>query len=158
MAVDMFLKIDGIKGESNDAKHKDEIYVLSWSWGVTQAASSLASGGGMGAGRADCHDLSIQKLLDIASPLLVKSCASGKHIKDMLLTLRKAGEQQVEYTKMTLTDCLITSVQISAGGDLPSESVSFKFAKIKLEYWPQDAKGKLGGVVPYEWDVATMKA
>jgi type VI secretion system secreted protein Hcp len=154
----MFLKVAGIKGESQDHTHKDEIHILSWSWGVTQAATSSAHGAGMGAGKADCHDLSIQKYLDIASPLLVKHCAAGIHIKDMLLTLRKAGEKQVEYSKMTLTDCLITSVQISAGGDLPSESVSFKFAKIKIEYWPQDAKGSLGGVVPYEWNIGTMKA
>jgi len=157
MSLDMFLKIKGIKAESQDSKHKDEIDVMSWSWGLTQAVSS--HGAGMGAGKADCHDLSIQKRLDQGSLLLVKHCAQGAHIGDMLLTLRKAGTEQVEYTKMTLTDCLVTSVVLSGGGgDYPSESVSFKFAKLKIEYWPQGADGKLGGVVPYEWDIRSTKA
>lgn len=157
MSVDMFLKIDGIKGESTDSKHKDEIDVLSWSWGVSQAV--VSHGGGFGAGKADCTDMMIVKKLDVSSPLLVKHCAQGAHIKSMLLTLRKAGKEQVEYTKMTMSDCLVSSASISAGGgDYPSESVSFRFGKLKVEYWPQKADGTLGGVVPYEWDIKSTKA
>jgi type VI secretion system secreted protein Hcp len=156
MAVDMFLKIEGIKGESTDAKHKDEIDVMSWSWGVTQA--HVSGGAGHGAGKADAQDLSIVKIIDKASPLLVKFCASGEHIKSMLLTLRKAGKEQVEYTKITISEGLVSSVQLGGGGEYPTESVSFRFGKIKIEYWPQKADGSLGGVVPYEWNIATAKA
>jgi len=158
MSADMFLKVDGIKGESVDSKHKDEIEVLSWSWGVTQHV--VAHGATFGAGAADCSELTIMKKLDISSPLLVKHCAQGAIIKSMLLTMRKAGTEQVEYSKVTMTDCLITSVQIhgGGGGEIPSESASFRFTKVKIEYWPQKPDGKLGGVVPYEWDIKAKKA
>jgi type VI secretion system secreted protein Hcp len=157
MAADMFLKVEGIKGESVDSKHKDEIEVLSWSWGVTQAV--VQHGATFGAGVADCSELTIMKKLDISSPLLVKHCAQGAIIKSMLLTLRKAGKEQLEYCKVAMTECLVTSVQISGGGgEVPSESASFRFTKIKIEYLPQKPDGSLGGVVPYEWDIKAKKA
>lgn len=160
MPADMFLKIDGIKGESTDDKHKDEIEVLSWSWGLTQSAASGSGTGGLGAGRATAQDFHFVKRIDTASPLLAKHCASGQHIKSALLTLRKAGKEQVEYTKINFSDLMISSYATGGsegGGVLPNCQVSFTFAKIKFEYWPQKPDGTLGGVVPFEWDTSKNK-
>ena len=95
MASDIFAKIGDIKGESQDDKHKDEIEVLSFSWGVANAGV-VSPGGGGGAGKATFQDLSIVHHIDKASPLLFKACATGTHIKDAIITHRKAGKGQQE--------------------------------------------------------------
>jgi len=153
MAVDMFLKLDGIKGESKDHKHKDEIHIESFSWGLSQTGSFGTAGGG-GAGKVSVHDISITKFLDKASPALMLHCCNGKHIKDGLITVRKAGEKPLEYLKIKLTDILISSVQEAGhGGDLLSESLSLNFAKFHVEYQEQkpDGSGQPGGEMG--WDV-----
>jgi type VI secretion system secreted protein Hcp len=160
MAVDMFLKLDGIKGESKDFKHKDEIHIESFSWGMSQTGAHGAGGGG-GAGKVSVHDISVTKFLDKATPELMLHCANGKHIKDGLITVRKAGEHPVEYLKIKLTDILISSVQEAGhGSDLLSESLSINFAKFNVEYQEQGADGKAaGGPVSMGWDVkANQKA
>jgi type VI secretion system secreted protein Hcp len=88
----MFLKLDGIKGEAKDSKHKEEIDILSWSWGMSQSGTS-AIGGGAGAGKVNVHDISVTKYTDKASAALMMHCATGKHIKNALITVRKAGEK-----------------------------------------------------------------
>src|SRR6478609_2866958 len=103
MAFDAFLKLDGIDGESTDDKHKNEIEVLSYSWGLTQSSSG-DSGGGGGAGKATFQDLHFVSHLSKASPMLFLKCATGQHIKEGLITVRKAGGGQLEYLKITLTD------------------------------------------------------
>ena len=85
MAVDMFLKLEGIKGESKDDKHKDEIHIESFSWGVTQQGGFNVGGGG-GAGKVNVHDISISKYLDKSSALLMSHCCTGKHIPSGLVT------------------------------------------------------------------------
>src|SRR5438045_3347423 len=152
--VDMFLKLDGIKGESKDHKHKDEIHIESFSWGMSQTGAHGAGGGG-GAGKVSVHDISVTKFLDKASPELMLHCANGKHIPNGLITVRKAGEQPVEYLKIKLTDILISSVQEAGhGSDLLSESLSLNFAKFNVEYQEQGADGKAaGGPVSMGWDV-----
>src|SRR6266436_6443220 len=100
MAVDMFLKIDDIKGESLDHAHKDEIQVLSWSWGMTQSGATH-EGAGSGAGKVNVQDLTFSHYVDTSSPNLIKFCCNGKHFKTALLTVRKAGgDKQVEYVKI----------------------------------------------------------
>src|SRR5438270_10620750 len=99
MAVDMFIKIDDIKGESADAKHKDEIQVLSWSWGMSQSGTTHDGAGG-GAGKVNVQDLTFTKYVDSSSPNLIKFCCNGKHFKQGLLTIRKAGEHPLEYLKI----------------------------------------------------------
>src|SRR5512140_520057 len=106
MAVDYFLKIDGIEGESQDAKHKNEIDVESWSWGETQVGAHAAGGGG-GSGKVDMHDFSFVMKVNKASPKLLLSCANGEHIKKAVLICRKAGKDQQEYMKLTLSDLLV---------------------------------------------------
>jgi type VI secretion system secreted protein Hcp len=114
MSGDMFLKVDGIKGESKDSKHKDEIDVLSWSWGMTSSPAVVGRGG---AGKVSFRDLSIGKQIDAATPKLMLSCASGQHIKSALLTARKSGETGVEYLKIKLDVVRVTSVGVGGAGN-----------------------------------------
>ncbi len=155
MAVDMFLKLDGIKGESKDHKHPDEIQIESFSWGMNQTGTFGAGGGG-GAGKVAIQDISITKYVDKSSPVLMAHCANGKHIKEALVTFRKAGEKPLEYLKIKLSDLLVSSVQESGhgGGDLLLESATFNFGTVRVEYLEQARTGGAqGGPVMFGWDV-----
>ncbi len=154
-AVDFFLKIDGVEGESLDDKHKNEIQLLSFSFGATQAGTS-GIGGGAGSGKVQLHDFQVTKHFDKASPKLFEACATGKHTPKVVLTCRKAGGTQQEYLKYTFSEVLISSISQSGSGSevLPTENVSMNFSKIEIEYKPQDEKGGLGGVVKAGWDAA----
>jgi len=156
MAVDMFIKIGDIKGESTDHAHKDEIDVLAWSWGMTQQGSGH-HGGGSGTGKVNVQDLSFTKFLDKASPNIYKFCCNGKHYSEATLTVRKAGEKPVEYMIVKLTDVLITSVSTggSGGDDKITENVTLNFGKVKVSYQPQKKDGsKDGGPVDMGWDIS----
>jgi type VI secretion system secreted protein Hcp len=159
MAVDMFLKLDTIEGESADDKHGKEIDVLSWSWGATQSGTAH-TGGGSGAGKASIHDLTVSKYVDKASPLLASLCWSGLHIKSGVLTVRKAGgKAPLEYFKISITDLMITSQQVagSSHDDRLTETVSINFATVKVEYVPQKADGSGGPSITKGWDIAKNK-
>ena len=157
MAVDVFLKLGDIKGESTDAKHAGEIDVLSWSWGVSQPGTA-ASGGGAGAGKVSFSDLNFTHNVDKASPLLMKACATGQHVKEATLVSRKAGKGQQEYLIIKMSDVLVTGVQPSSTGEHPMENVSVKFAKIDLEYKPQKADASLDAGIHFIYDIKTNKA
>ena len=101
MAVDMFMKIDTVDGESKDSKHKKDIDVLAWSWGMSNSGSAHV-GGGAGAGKVNVQDLSFTKWVDSATPKLALACCDGKHFKDATLVVRKAGEKPVEYIKIKM--------------------------------------------------------
>jgi len=154
MAVDYFLKIDGIQGESMDAKHKNEIDLESWSWGETQTGVS-ATGGGGGAGKVSMQDFHFVMRVNKSSPKLFVACATGQHIPSALLTCRKAGKEQQEYLTWTFTDLLISSYQTggSGGQDVPVDQISFNFAKIEVSYKEQNKDGTLGGAVKAGYDV-----
>ena len=154
MAVDMFMKIDGIKGESGDDKHKEEIDVLSWSFGLSQSGSAHM-GSGAGAGKVNVNDLSFTKYIDKSSPDLYLSCCNGKHLKDAKLTVRKAGENPLEYLIVTMEDVIISSVAPggSGGEDRLMEQVSLNFARFKVDYAEQDSKGGAGAKPKMGWDV-----
>ncbi len=96
MAVDVFLKIEGIPGESADGSHKDEIDVMSYSWGVSQTGTA-SYGGGMGAGKANFNDFHFMMRMNKATPKLMTSVATGEHIKGAVLSCRKAGGKQQDY-------------------------------------------------------------
>lgn len=155
MAVDMFIKIAGVKGESKDKKHGKEIDVLAWSWGLSNSGSAHV-GGGAGAGKVNVQDLSFTKYIDSATPDLLLSACNGKHYGDALLTIRKAGEHPVEYIKIKLTEVLITSISTggSGGEDRLTENVTLNFAKVHFDYTPQDDKGAAGTAIPMQWDIA----
>ncbi len=155
MAVDMFLKLEGIKGEAADDKHKEEIDVLAWSWGASQSGTTHV-GGGSGAGKANFQDVSITKYVDKSSHALLKAVAVGAHIKSALLTVRKAGEKSLEYIKMEMKDCLISSVSTggSGGEDRLTENISINFGNFQYEYTPQKEDGSGDSVLPFAFDIA----
>lgn len=134
MAVDMFLKIENIKGESADLGHKEEIEILSFSWGLSNQGSH-AGGGGGGAGKVSVHDISFSRSYDKASPLLMKACCSGQHIKEATLSVRKAGGEQQDYLKYKLTDILISGYSLGGNShDAPTEELSLNFSKVEISY------------------------
>ncbi len=158
-AVDYFLKLDGIKGESTDDKHKAEIDVESWSWGETNSGSH-AGGGGGGAGKVVMQDFHFTMRMNKATPELFLACATGKHIKEALLTCRKAGTEQQEFLKIKFSDLLVSSYQTggSSGGDvIPTDQISLNFSKIEYEYKPQKADGTLDGPVKAGYDLKLNK-
>jgi len=160
MAADNFLKIDGIDGESTDDKHKSWIEVLSYSFGVSQtASSSQSSSGGGTTERANFQDLSIVKLLDSSTPKLMLSCAKGEHIKEVKLELCRAGGDKLLYMEYKLSNGIISSLSNGGGGGgEPTESVSFNYGKIELTYTKQKrADGGGGGNVPAGWDLESNK-
>ena len=155
MASDYLLKIDGIKGESSDAKHKDEIEIESFSWGATQTGS-FAHGSGGGAGKVSFQDLHFTTNVNAASPTLAAHCADGTHIKLATLTVRKAGKEQQEYYIIKLSDALVSSYQSgghSGANSVPTDQFSLNFAKIEFEYKLQKPDGTLGAGVKMGWDL-----
>jgi type VI secretion system secreted protein Hcp len=155
MAVDMFLKIEGIKGESADHKHAGEIEVLSWSWGMNQTGTTHTGSGG-GAGKANVQDVSITKYVDRSTPILLKHCVAGIHIKEMLLTVRKAGGKPLEYVKLKMKDALVSGLHTAGTGsdERLTEQVTLNFAMFELEYVPQKADGSGDASIPMTWNIA----
>jgi type VI secretion system secreted protein Hcp len=154
MAVDYFLKIDGIDGESADDKHKNDIDVQSFSWGASNAGT-MAYGGGGGAGKVSFNDFHFTMGVNKATPKLIQACASGEHIKKAVFIARKAGKKQEEFLTIKFTDILISSYQTGGGhgAEIPNESISFNFSKVEYEYKEQKADGSLGGAITAGWDL-----
>jgi type VI secretion system secreted protein Hcp len=158
--VDFFLKIDGIEGDSKDDKHQGEIEIDSFSWGETQSGT-MAFGGGGGAGKVKMQSFHFTSKVSKASPWLAQASANGQHIKKVVLTVRKAGKNQQEYYKVTLTDVLVSSYRSmgAPGQDLvPLDDVSLDFAKIEFEYKEQKGDGSLGAPILMGWDLKANKA
>jgi len=158
-AVDFFLKIEGIDGESADHKHKGSIDLESWSWGESQSGTHSSSGGG-GAGKVSMQDFHFVMKMNKASPKLMLACAEGEHIKKAVLTCRKAGKDQQEFLKITLSDLLVSSYQTGGSGHsdiIPTDQISLNYSKIEFEYKEQKPDGTLGGAVKAGFDVKIMK-
>jgi type VI secretion system secreted protein Hcp len=153
-AVDYFLKIDGIPGESKDSRHAGEIDVLSFSWGVAQTGTSSAGGGG-GAGKAVFQDISFTTAMNKASPKLFQACASGEHIKEAVLTAVKTDKKdKQEYMIIKMTDVLVSSYQTGgSSGQVPVDQFSLNYAKIEIEYRPINPDGSLGEPIKAGWDL-----
>jgi type VI secretion system secreted protein Hcp len=153
-AVDYFLKLAGVEGESADHAHKGEIQVESWSFGAQQSGT-MAFGGGGGAGKVTMNDFHFVMKVCKASPKLFLACATGEHFKEATLTSRKAGKQQQEFLKWKFTDLIVSSYQTggSGGADvIPMDQISMNFAKVEIEYKEQKADGSLGGAVKAGYD------
>jgi type VI secretion system secreted protein Hcp len=158
-AVDFFLKIDGIAGESTDSKHPGEIELESWSWGETNSGSASSATGGGGSGKVSMQDFHFTMKTNSASPKLFLNCANGKHIPNAILTNRKAGGTALEYYVIKFTDLLISSYQTGGGGGLlPVDQISFNFGKIELTYTPQKSDGSPGSKIPAGWNQVTNQA
>lgn len=158
-AVDYFLKLDGIDGETKQDGHKDEIELESWSFGETNKGTFSASGGG-GAGKVSMQDFHFVMQMNKASPKLFEACATGRHIPKANLTCRKAGETQQEFLKIKFTDLLVSSYQTGGSGSsdvVPMDQISLNFAKIEIEYAEQGADGKLKASVKAGYDLKAGK-
>jgi len=142
MAVDFFLKLADIPGESVDSKHPNEITVMSFSWGASQT-TSVSGTGGSGAGKASLADLSIMKNYDVASAPMYKALLLGTHIPTGVLTAVKSGGDGSPFLTISLKEVFVTSVQISGSSEIPMESVSFSYNEIETQYAQQDETGKL---------------
>lgn len=155
MAVDMFLKIDDIEGESVDDVHAGEIDVLSWSWGMSQSGTTHTGPGG-GAGKVDVQDLSFTHYIDKSSANLMMLCCNGKHFEEATLVVRKAGEMPLEYLILTMKGGLISSVSTggSGGEDRLTENITLNFSEFKTEYVPQMADGSGDASIIIGWNIA----
>ena len=158
MAVDMFMKITDVKGEAKDSTHKDEIDVLSWSWGMNQSGTGHV-GGGLGSGKVNVHDMSFTKFVDVSSADLMLACCNGKHFSEAKLTVRKAGENPLEYLSITMQDVLIAGITTggSGGDDRLTENVRLNFAKVKVDYTEQTQGGAAGAKPKMGWDLEANK-
>jgi type VI secretion system secreted protein Hcp len=154
MAVDMFLKLDAIAGESIDKTHKGEIQILAFSFGATQSGSTHMGGGG-GSGKVNFQDISFTKYIDKSTPILLQMVANGKHFKEGILTVRKAGEHPLEYLKIKLNEILVSSYSSggSGGEDRLTENVTLNFAKIDVSYSPQKADGTGDVAIVMNYDI-----
>ncbi|HSN71929.1 MAG TPA: type VI secretion system tube protein Hcp [Steroidobacteraceae bacterium] len=162
MAVDMFLTLENVKGETKDKEYKSKnaMDILAYSWGMSQSGTFHAGGGG-GAGKANFQDISVTKWVDSASSVLMTFCAKGTHIPKGKLVVRKAGDKPLEYIIYELEQIMVTSVSTggSGGEDRLTENVTFNFAKVKHVYWPQDEKGGKGPAsVDFVFDIAANTA
>ena len=154
MVANYFLKIDGISGESTDAKHKDQIELVSFSWGVTQLTGGPAAGGGAGAGRAQFKAFEFLMRVNKASPQLFLASASGKHLKEAVLSVRRTGKLGLEYLKIKFSDILITSIEQQGGQEEVDEMIAFDFRAVETQYTPQDQRGTAGPAVTAGWDLS----
>ena len=155
MAVDMFIKIDDIEGESADDVHAGEIDIIAWSWGMSQSGTTHMGTGG-GAGKVNVQDLSFTHYVDKASSNLIKMCCSGKHFEEATLVVRKAGEVPLEYMIITMKGGLISSVSTggSGGEDRLTENVTLNFSEFKSEYVPQLPDGSGDASIIVGWNIA----
>ena len=156
MAIDAFLKLGDIKGESSVTGHAAEIDVLAWSWGLSQSGTTHIGSGG-GAGKVNVQDLSFTHYLDSASPPLLLSCCKGTHIPEATMTLRKAGDKPLDYLKIKFKDIIVTSVSTggSNGEERLTENVTLNFAEFSYAYQPQDKTGAAkGGAIEVSYKIA----
>jgi type VI secretion system secreted protein Hcp len=156
MAIDAFLKLKNVEGESTVKGHEKTIDVLAWSWGLSQSGTTHTGKGG-GAGKVNVQDLNFTHYLDSASPNLILGCCKGTHYDEATLTLRKAGDKPLDYLKIKLKGVLITSVTTggSGGEDRLTENVSLNFSHFSFTYQPQNDKGSAdGGPKEVQYDIA----
>jgi type VI secretion system secreted protein Hcp len=154
MSTDIFMKVDGAAGESQDSNHTGWTDIASFTWGATQPGN-MGVGGGGGAGKVSFTDLTVNAPIDKSTPALLKYCSSGKHLTSVEISVCKAGGTQVEYTKIILTDVLVTAVNYTGANssDLVGVIYSFQAAKVEQKYWEQNSQGGKGAEVSAAWDI-----
>jgi len=159
MSYAIFIKMDGIKGESRDAKHEGEIEVLSWSWGVTNLSSEIAGKVGGAAGKASSSDLVFSHCIDLASPSLIKACASGRHLKEAVVTAQKTGSGPRPFLVIKLYDLIVKSVEtgVDTLENSTTENVALSFSRMEIVYNEQNLDGTLGSSNKIFWDIISNK-
>lgn len=161
MAIDAYLKIGDIKGESTDERHKQWVEIFGVNFGVTQPrASTVSTAGGHTNGKAELSEVSFTKLADVASPILFQHCAMGKTIPTAVIEFMRAdGEgKPINYFKIELDNVMISSFQPNSGeGGILTEQVNLAYSKIKVSYTQQKIAGGASGNTSGGWDCATNK-
>ena len=152
--VDYFLKLDGIPGESLNPEYKENIDVESWSWGVSNSGNAIGRAAGGGAGKASAQDIHFTALLSKASPQLALACTNGKHIPSATLTCIESGRSSLNFLTITLTEVFVTNWETSASGDRPTDQFTLNFAKMEIDYRPQNPDGALGEALRAPLDFA----
>lgn len=156
MVYDVFLKLDGIPGESQVVGHVGEIEVHSLSWSEAQAIAGSATGS-----RVAVQDVVLVKRLDTSSPLLMQRCATGRRLKDASISFeRLVGSTRFEFLRVTLTDVQVMSYAIDSGSDRELGVVdrsTLGFGRIVFRYTPQNADGTAGAAVTAGWDKITSR-
>jgi len=151
--VDIYLRVDGVTGESEDAKHKGWIGVDSIAGGVANAGA-FAYGSGGGSGKAQWNDLAVRCKFDKSFPILMLKCASGEHIGSVEISASKAGGEQWEFMNVRLEGVLISSVNLSGSEYTePMFDVGFNFQKITVQGKGQTSMGTMGPAVTGSWNV-----
>lgn len=154
----IYMKIEGIEGESVDQAHAGEIEVLSFSWGMSQGASSFSRGG---AQKPSVSDFSFSAFTSKATPKLMLACLQGEHISQAVVSFatREGATGPVDYMKFKFEDLLVSSFHAGgAGADaMPTESFSLNFAKMRVDYQRQNADGTLGTPTTMGWDIGANK-
>ena len=158
MAVDYFLKLDGIEGESADANYKKQIQILSWNWGASNM-SSVASNGGSGAGKVNLAEFSLSTYFDKATPKFFKNICAGTHFKTGTMSAVKAGVPGGKpYLKVDFGQLFVTAIQMTADKEIPTVSLSFSYADITIDYGIQDAAGNVTSIGPVKYSLPENKA
>lgn len=154
MAVDIFLKLQGINGESEDQSHSNEIDIIGWTWGMSNMGTAHM-GGGAGTGKANFNDIAVTKYVDLASTSLLKACSTGKHVPEAVITVRKAGEKPLEYVVITMKKVFIANVQFggNAGSEQVTEVITLNFAEIDFKYQGQGDTGSSDGSDSFKWNI-----
>jgi type VI secretion system secreted protein Hcp len=156
MSYGVFIKMDGITGESADAKHRGEIDVLFWSWGVTISSSTTVGGTGGATGKPIPTDLKFSHYIDLSSPSLIRACASGRRLKEAVVSVQKTGAAPFEFLTIKLSDVTVKSVEpgVNTLENNATEIVGLAFSKMEFEY-RQDVKP--GATSKVLWDVTANK-
>ena len=158
MAVDYYLKLDGIEGESADANYKKQIQILSWNWGASNI-SSVGLNGGSGAGKVNLGDFSVTTFFDKATPRFFRSTCEGKHIPSGTMFAIKAGAPGGKpYLKVDFGQMFVTAIQMNADKEIPTVSLSFSYADITIDYGIQDAAGNVTSIGPVKYSLPENKA
>jgi type VI secretion system secreted protein Hcp len=160
MAVDYFLKIDGIAGEADHVKHKDELGVESFSWGEYNVGYPGYKGGGYGTGKAKAGDFVFSLAFTKASPRLLRACATGQHIKKAVLTAHRAGKDHTDVLTWALEDARVTSYEVHADATAvrPREVVQLDAQRVQIEYRGRAIGGKEAQAIIAGWDFKQNKA
>ncbi len=154
MAVDFFLKLGDIEGESKDSTYEGWIEVLGWSWGMSQSGT-MHTGTGGGTGKVSVQDFSVTKYVDKSTPNIMQKCCTGKHYDKVIFIARKAGDKPLEYVKLTMEEVIVTSANTGGGvgEEQVTENITLNFARYKYEYTPQTASGAKGGTITQTFDI-----
>lgn len=152
-ATEIFMMVEGIPGESQDTRHRNEIVLTGYSFDIIQSAAA-ATGGGARAGRVTFSPITVTKSVDVSSPRLVLASASGQRLQQVIITVGRPGREPFEFLRFTLTGIAISRfAQENTSAGTPAEVIGLTFATIEIEYIPQRPDGSAGTPVRMKWDV-----